>query len=46
MASVGEAGTSSYAWPSALSDEEVTNTRHAIGQYLIETTAAKPAERQ
>ena len=46
MASDGEAGAGSYAWPPALSDEEVTNTHHAIGQYLIEATAAEPAERQ
>ena len=46
MASDGEAGAGSYAWPPVLSDEEVTNTRHAIGQYLIEATAAEPAERQ
>ncbi len=46
MASDGEAGAGSYAWPPALSDEEVTNTRHAIGQYLIAATAAEPAERQ
>jgi len=46
MASDGEAGAGNYAWPPALSDEEVTNTRHAIGQYLIEATAAVPAERQ
>ena len=31
MASDGEAGAGSYAWPPALSDEEVTSTRHAIG---------------
>ena len=46
MASDGEAGAGSYAWPPALSDEEVTNTRRAIGQYLIAATAAEPAERQ
>ena len=46
MASDGEAGAGGYAWPPAPSDEEVTNTRHAIGQYLIAATAAEPAERQ
>ena len=46
MASDGEAEAGSYAWPPAFSDEEITNTRHAIGQYLIAVTAAEPAERQ
>ena len=35
MASDGEAGAGSYAWPPALSDEKITNARRAIGQYLI-----------
>ena len=42
----GEAGAGNHAWPPALSDEEITNTRHAIAQYLIEATIAQPAERQ
>ena len=46
MAADGEAGAGSHAWPPALGDEEITNTRHAIAQYLIEATAAEPAERQ
>ena len=46
MASDGEAGVGSHAWPPAFSEEEITNTRHAIAQYLIEATAAEPAERQ
>ena len=41
----GEAGAGCHAWPPALSDQEITNTRHAIAQYLIEATAAEPAER-
>ena len=45
MASDGEAGAGCHAWPPALSDQEITNTRHAIAQYLIEATAAEPAER-
>ena len=45
MASDGEAGAGCQAWPPALSDQEIANTRHAISQYLIEATAAKPAER-
>ena len=46
MAADGAAGAGNHAWPPALSDEEITNTRHAIAQYLIEATTAKPAERQ
>ena len=46
MAADGVAGAGSHAWPPALSDEEITSTRHAIAQYLIEATAAEPAERQ
>ena len=46
MAADGEAGAGNHAWPPALSDEEITNTRHAIAQYLIEATTAEPAERQ
>ena len=45
MASDGEAGAGCYAWPPALSDQEIANTRHAIAEYLIEATAAEPAER-
>ena len=45
MASDGEAGAGCQAWPPALSDQEIANTRHAISQYLIAATAAKPAER-
>ena len=46
MAADGEAGAGNHAWPPALSDEEITHTRHAIAQYLIEATIAQPAERQ
>ena len=46
MAADGEAGAGNHAWPPALSDEEITNTRHEIAQYLIEATTAAPAERQ
>ena len=46
MAADGEAGAGNHAWPPALSDEEITNTRHAIAQYLIEATIAEPAVRQ
>ena len=46
MAADGEAGAGNHAWPPALSDEEITNTRHAIAQYLIEATTAAPADRQ
>ena len=46
MAADGEAGAGNHAWPPALSDDEITNTRHAIAQYLIEATTAAPAERQ
>ena len=45
MASDGEVGAGCHAWPPALSDQEIANTRHALSQYLIEATAAKPAER-
>ena len=46
MAADGEAGAGNHAWPPALSDEEITNTRHAIAHYVIEVTTAAPAERQ
>ena len=45
MASDGEVGAGCHAWPPALSGQEIANTRHALSQYLIEATAAKPAER-
>ena len=44
MAADGEARAGNHAWPPALSDEEITNSRHAM--YLIEATIAEPAERQ
>ena len=46
MASDGEAGADWHAWPPALSDRKTANTRHAIAQYLIDATAAEPAERR
>ena len=46
MAADGAAGAGNHAWPPTLSDEEITNTRHAIAQYLIEATTAEPVERQ